>query len=424
MAGDGANIDQRPALSIRQRSDTAGRRAHEGALDDGGRALVVQGRDQRLTGAERGDGVGGVEGRVLAEGVGRRAHRFLLARRIGAQRVLHAVAELGKNGFRHVERVLRHEIDADALGADKAHDLFHAFHQHPWRIVEEQMRLIEEEHETRLFRVAHLRQFFEEFREHPEQEGGVKARVHHQPVGGENRNGAAPVRAHAHDVGDLQRRFAKEIGRALLFENQQPALQRTDRGLGNQAELVGKLRCVFAHIVQERLQVFEIEQRQPALIGDLEGDVEHTFLRFRGIHQPGKQQRPHFGDGGAHAMAFFAVEIPEDDGGFTVGKIGEADLFDAFLHPVLGFAFRRDAGKVALDVGAENRHAGLGETFGKNLQRHGLARSRRAGDEAVAVAEFQFQIFALVQAVVRIAAGPDIELSVLQHRPFSPAADA
>ena len=54
------------------------------------------------------------------------AHRLLLARRIGAQRMLDAVAELGQHRFGHVERVLRDEIDADALGADQADHLLDA----------------------------------------------------------------------------------------------------------------------------------------------------------------------------------------------------------------------------------------------------------------------------------------------------------
>ncbi|MNY70806.1 hypothetical protein D3C86_2090140 [compost metagenome] len=79
---------------------------------------------------------------------------------------------------------------------------------------------------------------------------------------------------------------------------------------------------MLAHVVEQRLQVLQVQQRQPALVGDLEGDVEHALLRLRRVHQSRQQQRPHLGDGGAHPMAFFAVEIPEDHGKFleVVGR--------------------------------------------------------------------------------------------------------
>ena len=57
----------------------------------------LQRRDQRLADAELGDRLGGVEVRVVAEGLGRGAHRLLVARREGAQRVLDAVAELAEH---------------------------------------------------------------------------------------------------------------------------------------------------------------------------------------------------------------------------------------------------------------------------------------------------------------------------------------
>ena len=48
---------------------------------------------------------------------------------IGAQRMLHPVAELRQHALRNVDRVLRDEIDADALRADEAHDALHRLDQ-------------------------------------------------------------------------------------------------------------------------------------------------------------------------------------------------------------------------------------------------------------------------------------------------------
>ena len=122
----------------------------------------LQGRDQRLADAQLGDHVGRLEGRVGAEGVGGGAHALLLRGRVGAQRVLDPVAELAQHRRRHVRRVLGDEIDADALGADQPHHLLDLLDQRLGRVVEQQVRLVEEEHQLRLVEVAHLRQLLEQ----------------------------------------------------------------------------------------------------------------------------------------------------------------------------------------------------------------------------------------------------------------------
>ena len=134
------------------------------------------------------------------EGLGRGLHRLLVARREGAQRVLHAVAELRQHLVRHVERVLRDEIDADALGADQPHHLLDLVQQRLGRVVEQQMRLVEEEHELRLVGIADFRQLLEQLRQQPQQERRVEPRVLHQLVGGEDVDDAAAVAVGAHEV--------------------------------------------------------------------------------------------------------------------------------------------------------------------------------------------------------------------------------
>ena len=87
---------------------------------------------------------------IGAEGIGGGLHRLLVARGEGAQRVLHAVAELRQNLVGNVERVLGDEIDPDALGADQPHHLLDLVEQRLGRIGEQQMRLVEEEHQLGL----------------------------------------------------------------------------------------------------------------------------------------------------------------------------------------------------------------------------------------------------------------------------------
>ena len=79
------------------------------------------------------------------EGLGRGAHRLLVARRVGAQRVLDAVPELAEDLVRHVVGELRAEVDADALRADEPHHLLDPLAQRRRRVVEQQVRLVEEE---------------------------------------------------------------------------------------------------------------------------------------------------------------------------------------------------------------------------------------------------------------------------------------
>ena len=82
-----------------------------------------------------------------------------------------------EHGVGNVERVLGDEIDADALRADQAHHLLDLLEQRLGRVVEQEMRLVEEEHELRLLGIADLGQLLEQLRQQPEQEGGVEPRA-------------------------------------------------------------------------------------------------------------------------------------------------------------------------------------------------------------------------------------------------------
>ncbi len=121
-----------------------------------------------------GDGRCRIEPRAGAEGLGRRPHRLLVPRGEGAQGVLDPVAELAEHRLGDVERVLGDEIDPHPLGADQPHHLLDLLQQRLRRVVEEQVRLVEEEDQLRLLRVADLGQAFEQLGQQPEQEGGVE----------------------------------------------------------------------------------------------------------------------------------------------------------------------------------------------------------------------------------------------------------
>ena len=112
---------------------------------------------------------------IGAHRFGRRLDGLLIARRERAQRVLHAVAELAEHFFRNVDRVLRDEVDADALRANEPHDQLDLLEQRRRSIGEQQVRFVEEEHELRLFRVANLRQMLEQLGQQPQQEAWRRA---------------------------------------------------------------------------------------------------------------------------------------------------------------------------------------------------------------------------------------------------------
>ena len=81
--------------------------------------------------------------------------------------MLNAVAQLRENSVRHVDRILGDEVNADALRTDQANHLFDLVHQRLRRVVEEQMRLVEKEHQLRLRRIADFRKLLEQFGQHP-----------------------------------------------------------------------------------------------------------------------------------------------------------------------------------------------------------------------------------------------------------------
>src|SRR3546814_3375364 len=92
--------------------------------------------------------------------------------------MLHAVAQLAEDVVGHVVRELRAEVHAHALGADQLHHLFHPLAQRVRRVVEQQVRLVEHEHQLGLVQVAHFRQLLEQLRQQPQQEARIRSEEH------------------------------------------------------------------------------------------------------------------------------------------------------------------------------------------------------------------------------------------------------
>ena len=305
--------------------------------------------------------------------------------------MLHPIAQLGQDGVGDVGRVLGDEIDPHPLGADQAHHLLDLLQQALGRVVEQQVGLVEEEDQTRFVRVADLGQLLEQFRQQPQQEGGVQTRAVHQPGGVQHIDLAPPVQRGAHHVLQPQGRLAEEGVAALLLQLQQGALDGGDGGGRDIADLAADGLGVLADIGQQGAQVLEVQQQQALLVGDVEGDGEDPLLHVVQLQHPGQQGRTDVGYGGADRMPLLAVEVPEDDRRRLAGQ-GQAHAGGA-LGELGDIASLADAGQVALHVRAEDRNAGVGEALGHDLQGHGLAGAGGAGHDPMTVGALEQQVF-------------------------------
>ena len=279
------------------------------------------------------------------------------------------------------------------------------------RLLEQEVRLVEEEHELGLGRIPDLGQLLEQLGQQPEQEGGVQLGCGHQPVGGQHVDDPLARQVGAHQLPDIERRLAEELLAALLLQGQQPALDGADRGRAHPAVLDRQLVRALADEAHERPQVLQVQQQQALVVGDLEGDREHAFLGVVQAEQTREQQRPHLRDGGPHRMALLPEQIPEHGRIAALPVVGEADL----LHPLVDLGMRlaglADAGEIAFDVGHEHRHAVLREALGQHLERDRLAGAGRAGDQAVAVGQSE------IEQLWRISLADQHGVVRLPHRP-------
>ena len=197
------------------------------------------------------------------------------------------------------------------------------------------MRFVEKENQFRFFEIADLGQFLEQFGQQPQKENRVEAWRAHQFFGAENVDEAAPVAIAPQKIIDVELGFAEKTRRALIFKDQQPALDRADRRRRDVPIGLGHLRRHVAKMLQQRSQILEIDEQQALFVGELEGDVENAFLNVVEFEQARQQQGPHIRDSGADRMARLPEEVPERDRKI-VRRIGDPDL----LRPLHKVSFR------------------------------------------------------------------------------------
>ena len=84
-------------------------------------------------------------------------------------------------------------------------------------------------------------------------------------------------------------------------------------------------------------------------------------------------------------MAALAIDVEHTHGATLKLRIGDTELGATLLDETTHRTLLADTRKVALHIGHKAGHARLREGLGQHLQRYGLTRTRRTGNQAVAV---------------------------------------
>ena len=224
--------------------------------------------------------------------------------------MLDPVAELAEDLVGDVVGELRAEVHAHTLGPDDPDDLLDALAQRRGRVVEHEVRLVEEEHQPGLVEIADLREVLEELRQEPQQKARIEARLQDELVGGEDVDDAAAARVGAHQVVQIERRLAEQRFPALALEPEERALDGGDRLRADQPVLRRDLLAVVGDEAEQRAQVVEVEQQEPAVVGELEGDFEHALLCVVDLEHATQQARADLADRRADGMSRLASARP------------------------------------------------------------------------------------------------------------------
>ena len=275
-----------------------------------------------------------------------------------------------------------------SAGADQPDHLFDLFHQGPAAVVEQQVCFIKEEHNDRFIGVSPLRKQVIQLRQHPQQEGGVHRGIVEQPVRAQDVD-LTPLagRVHLDPVVDINGRFPEEYVAALVLQHAHSPLDGAHAGRGNITVFQGIFLRVLTHVDQQVFQILQVFQRDVLPRGHPERDIHHAALGLVQVQHPAHQQRTHVLHCRPDRNALFPVYVPVF---CRIGGVFEHILRHAALPQPLIDRFRRGsvhdhAAQVALDIAQEHRNAKIGKAFRQHFQGYGLAGTRCAGDQAVAV---------------------------------------
>ena len=137
--------------------------------------------------------------------------------------MLHAVTQLAQNVGRNVRGALRNEPDAHTLGTDEPNHLLNLVRKRLGRALKQHVGLVKEEHQLGQIHLPYLRQRSVQFRQQPQQEGGIELGLKHELI----------RRQHVHDafsalalqkVVNVKVRLPEELVRALVLQFQKRTL--------------------------------------------------------------------------------------------------------------------------------------------------------------------------------------------------------
>ena len=200
------------------------------------------------------------------------------------------------------------------------------------------------------------------------------------------------LRVGLEEIVEIKSRLAKELFGALLLKAEQATLNGTDAGGGDVAILRLEILGVIADVLEHGLKVFEVEEEELVVVGNLEDESEDAFLGIVEIKETAQEERAHFGNGGANRMALFAEDIPAGGGIGEEGEVGEFEFFDTVRNFGIVGAGLADAGEVAFDVGGKHGHADAGEGLRHDLESDGFTGAGGAGDQAVSIGHLREEI--------------------------------
>ena len=190
----------------------------------------------------------------------------------------------------------------------------------------------------------------------------------------------------AHQVVEVQRRFAEEGVAAILLQPQQGALDGADRRRADQSVGLGDQLALLGDMIEQGAQVGQVQQQHSLVVSQLEGDVEYAGLGVIEFEDTRQQRRPDLGNRGAHRMPEPGVQIPEHHRvGFRL-PVGDADVLQALVDLRVRAARLAQTGDVALHVSHEYRDADAREAFGHHHQADGLAGTGCSSHQPMTIA--------------------------------------
>jgi hypothetical protein len=164
-------------------------------------------------------------------------------------------------------------------------------------VLEQQVRLIEEERQLRRRQVAHLGQRLVQLGEHPEHEGRVQARAIHDVRDLEQADDPLAIGARADELQDVELRLAEERACALLLERHDRAQDDAQAGRGDAAQVFEHgLAIVRAEELQRRPQIREVEQWQVLVVAVAEDQRQDARLGVVEVEDLAQEQRAEAAD--------------------------------------------------------------------------------------------------------------------------------